>query len=241
MTRCVTASVCGALAATLLTCQAADLYRVAGIVINSETGASLPRARVVVLRTGTTRVVATQTIGLDGRFGFELPQGKFNLLAGTRDVQQSFGIRTPDSRIGTSIVTGPDHDTSNLTFRWFPPGGISGKVMDEAGEPVESALVQLLHSTVVAGRRVVATMGWVRTDDRGEFRFGPLRGSSYLLAVTGTPWYSRRRVFPPTPSDSAPSLAYAPVYYPSTSDISRARPIVLRPGQEVRATSRCPS
>jgi hypothetical protein len=87
MTRCVTASVCGALAATLLTCQAADLYRVAGIVINSETGASLPRARVVVLRTGTTRVVATQTIGLDGRFGFELPQGKFNLLAGTRDVQ----------------------------------------------------------------------------------------------------------------------------------------------------------
>jgi hypothetical protein len=240
MRRCVTFA-CAALAATSLTCPAADLYRVAGVIVNSETGAPVPRALVAVLRTGTGQTAVTQTVGTDGRFAFDLPQGKFSLLGGTRDLTQTFGSRAPDSRVGTSIVTGPDHDSSNLVFRWFPPGAISGKIVDEAGEPVESALVQLLASTVLGGRRNVNTMGWVRTDDRGEYRFGPLRGGSYFLAVTGTPWHSRNRghfselsLMRPQ-SDAPPSLAYAPMYYPSTSDISRATPLVLRPGEEARA------
>jgi hypothetical protein len=220
----------------ILSCDAADLYHLGGIVVDTETGSPLPRARVVVLRTGTTQVVARQTTGADGKFGFDLPPGKFNLQAGIRDLVQAYGVRAPDSRVGTSIITGPDQDTSNLIFRWFPPGAISGKVLDEAGEPVESALVQLLRSTVVNGHRVVNTSGWVRTDDRGEYRFGSLSGGSFFLAVTGTPWYSSRGVY--DVQASHPPLAYNPVYFPSTSDLSSAAPLMLKPGQEAHADFR---
>jgi hypothetical protein len=222
------------LCTALLSLQGADLYRVAGIVVNSETGKSLAHAHVHVLRTGTTQIVATQTTGDDGKFAFELPQGKFNLRAGLRETPESFGTRSPGSRLGTSIVTGPTHDTSNLTFRWFPPGGISGRIVDEYGEPVERALVQLLYSAMFNGRRSLVTSGWSWTDDRGEYRFGPLPGGSYFLAVTGTPWYSwysRSR----TSDHSSPSLAYRALYYPNATDASQAAPIIVKPGQEVRS------
>lgn len=214
-------------------CGAADLYRVAGVVVNADTGAPLPRAFVAVQRTGTTPVVASQTTGDDGRFAFDLPQGKYSLHSGTRAALEVYGKRTPDNLVGTSIITGPEQNTAGLVFRWFPPGGISGKIVDEAGEPVENALVQLVRSNVMAGQRVTSTFGWTRTDDRGEYRFGRLLASTYYLAVTARPWYSEAPAF--APNTGAPSVAYAPVYYPNSLDKDGAAPLVLKSGEERRA------
>ena len=105
--------------------------------------------------------------------------------------------------------------------------------MDETGEPVEKALVQLVHSAVQAGVRRTATLGFDYTDDRGEYRFGGIPGGTYYLAVTGQPWYSQLWVF--GQPDSAVSVAYAPSYYPNTLDAAHAEPISLTAGGEVRA------
>lgn len=214
-------------------CFAADLYKVSGVVVNAETGSPLPQAYVAMEKTGTTTVVGTQVTGADGHFTFDLPQGKYNLRGGTRAAIEQYGRRTADSLVATSIITGPGQDTSSLVFRWFPTGGISGKVVDETGEPVESALVQLIRSTVGAGQRVTSTFGWTRTDDRGEYRFGRLLASTYYLAVTGRPWYAETPEFPGTPG--APSVAYAPVYYPNSVEKSSAAPLALKSGAEMRA------
>jgi len=144
-----------------------------------------------------------------------------------------YGMRKPDSRLGTSIITGPEQDTSHLVLRWFRPAAISGKITDEAGDPVESALVQLLRSVVAGGRRIVRTAGWTRSDDRGEYRFGPASGGEYLVAVTGTPWYSRNALA--GRENPEPTLAFAPTYYPNTTDMAGAPILVLKPGQEARA------
>ena len=207
-------------------------YRIAGMVVNAESGSALNRARVVLTRYGSTQALATQITGDDGRFSFEVPEGKFGLEAGTRVARQNYGISTPDALAGSSIITGPGQDTGNLVFRWFPRGAISGKVVDSTGDPVESALVQLLQSTVSGGRRMAQSRGWRYSDDRGEYRFGLLAGGSYLLAVTGTPWYSTRRAFTET---SEPALAFVPTYFPNTNDLSRAGILILKPGMDARA------
>src|SRR5690242_20631482 len=191
-------------------------YRIAGVVVNAESGSPINRSRVVLTRYGTTQALATQITGDDGRFSFEVPEGKFRLEAGTRVARQNYGIGAPDALAGSSIIAGPGQDTGNLVFRWFPRGDISGKVVDSTGDPMESALVQLLQSTVSGGRRMTQSRGWKYTDDRGEYRFGLLTGGSYMLAVTGTPWYSTRRAFPDT---SEPALAFVPTYFPNTNDI----------------------
>jgi hypothetical protein len=220
-------------AATILSSPAAELYRVAGIVMNTQTGMPLARAQVAVRKTGSTLTVASLNTSDDGRFAFNLPPGKFNIYAGTRDVMQTLGLHSPGSSAGTSVVTGPDQNTGNIVFRWFPRAAISGEILDESGEPVESALVQLLRSTVAAGRRVVSNAGWTRTDDQGEYRFGLVSGGSYYLAVTAEPWYAKANMA--GKPDTAPSVAYAAVYYPGTPDISRAAALVLTPGNDARA------
>jgi 5-hydroxyisourate hydrolase-like protein (transthyretin family) len=224
-----------AAAATVLCSPAQDLYRVAGVVIDTQTGTPLPRAQVMVRKTGSTQKVASLNTGDDGKFAFNLPLGKFNIYAGTRDVLQTLGLHSPSSNVGTSVITGPDRDTGNIVFRWFPRAAISGKILDESGEPVESALVQLLRSTVSAGRSVASNAGWTRTDDRGEYRFGLVRGGSYYLAVTAEPWYAKANIA--GQPDTATSVAYAAVYYPNTPDISRGAALVLTPGNDARTDS----
>jgi hypothetical protein len=213
--------------------QAADLYRIAGVVVNAATGAPLPRARAALLQEGTNRILASMTTGEDGCFRFEMPAGKYKLWGGTRDLLWFFGLRAPDMGVGSSIITGPGQNTENLVLRWYPSSSISGTITDESGEPVENVIVQLVRSTVQNGQRISNTFGWARTDDRGRYRFGRLAASTYYLAVTGRPWYASQPE--PRSSDAENSEAYLPLYYPSTSDVRQAAPVVLRAGEDVRA------
>ena len=211
---------------------AADLYRVAGTVINAQTGAALPHAEVYVYAPGASKPVA-KLMTDDGRFSFDLPQGSYALRGGTRTNAQSYGSRNPDEAFGSAVIVGAGHDTANLVFRWYPPSAIFGKVADGSGEAVESALVQLVRSSVVGGRRVTLTARWTRTDDLGEYRFGYIpAGARYYVAVTGKPWYA---VNNPIAGNDERSEAFIPIYYPNTTDVSRAAPLILKPGEEVRA------
>ena len=209
-----------------------DLYRVAGVVVNAQTGSPIPGARAII-EGGTSSVIARQVAGSDGRFSFYLPQGNFRLIGGTREFMQMYGEPAPGVAVGSAVITGPGHDTSDLVLHWFPPAAISGKVVDENGDPVENALVQLVRAGVAAGRRTTTTVGWTRTDDRGEYRSGRISGGTYYLAVTATPWYAERALF--GSKDANASAAYAPVYYPNVTEGSRAQPLHLAPGEEAHA------
>ena len=212
--------------------QAADLYRVSGVVVNSETGTPLPRA-IVAVQMETGPVISRQVTASDGRFSFALPEGKYRLAAGTPDAMEQYGLRAADVLVASAVITGPGKDTASLVFRWRPVSAIFGKIVDDNGDPVENALVQLIAARVTAGRREITTFGWQRTDDRGEYRFGRIVGGTYYLAVTGTPWYAQRaRIGGP---DASESMAFAPIYYPNTADPTAAAPLTLRSGEEVRA------
>jgi len=215
-------------------CYAADLYNVAGEVINAQTRAALPHAQVYIYKAGTAMPHSPFIAGDDGRFSFQLPEGAYVLRAGTRTTLHGYGMRNADNPFGSAVIVGPGQDTSNLTFRWFPPAAISGRVVDDSGEPVEGALVQLLLSHVAAGRRITATVRWDRTNDRGEYRFGSIPGGRYYLAVTGKPWYAINNFALPPGGQEHP-VAFTPVYYPNTSDAARAAPLLAKPGDEARA------
>ena len=153
--------------------QAAPLYRVSGTIVDVQSGSPLLNTHVFVLSTGSVRVLNSMMTGSDGKFSFDLPEGKYSLRAGGRDHTQIYGLSAPDALAGVSVFVGPDQHTENLLFRWFPSAAISGKVIDSSGEPIEGALVQLLSSRIIGGRRSITTRGWQRSNDQGEYRFGP--------------------------------------------------------------------
>lgn len=220
--------------AAVFSLSAADLYRLSGTVFNATTNAPFPRAHVVITKARSSRSVAIMVTGDNGRFSFDLPEGKYTLRAGTRDLHQIYGLPRPDATVGSSVFVGPRQDTSALAFRWFPPVAIAGKFVDADAEPVENALIQLVRSSVTAGRRVTATSAWAYTNDLGEFRFGPIVAGSYYLTANGEPWYLQP-AFPGQTATNARPPSYRTVHYPNALDPGRAEVLSPKPGEEIRA------
>jgi len=212
-------------------CTAADLYRVSGVVVDSRTNQPMAKAHVRMLDAHGV-VAASLVTGAGGQFAFDLPEGKYDLTAGTRDLQQHYGKNTAGG-YGTGIVAGPGQDTSNILFRWSTPGAISGKIVDQDGEPVRYAKIELLRSTVLFGKRQTAHIEWAHTNDLGEYRFAPIGMGSYYFAVTAWPWYSGQAAQGSGYGEL--NAAYATEYYPGTTDPARAELLAFAPGEEARA------
>jgi hypothetical protein len=95
-------------------------------------------------------------------------------------------------------------------------GAVTGVVVDDFGEPVEGVTVRPFRVRYVVDRAIAepAAVPW-RTDDRGRFRLFHVVPGRYLIVV----------------SDDAPS--FAPVYYPGTTVVGNATPIVIGRQAEV--------
>jgi len=212
-------------------CQA-QTFRVAGTILNSESAAPVGKARISLIATGRTRTVVTAP---DGRFSFDVPAGKYSLVADVREMRQGYGLRTPNAGFGIAIIAGPDQKTDDLVFRWFPPAVLTGRILDSFGEPVERAQISMTRIAVLNGERHVYFYGNRYTDDRGEYRFAPILPGSYYVRVSATPWYASNTLPRGMHSAAEDRAAYATVFYPGTRTARAATPIAIKPGQEGRA------
>ena len=172
-----------------------------GRVVSTD-GRSLPRAEV---RTLTSIVVRdpkqpdtppavfrpmTVTADRDGRFELSgLPAGRFQFTAAkvgysppgvaVMDMPPNLGVRV-------DLADGEVRERVDITLA--PWGSLSGRVVDELGEPLQGVSVQLLQVRYQAGRRrLVGAMGALRqTDDLGRYRvFGIAPGRYIVSAAVG--------------------------------------------------------
>jgi hypothetical protein len=169
---------------------AAQTFPIAGAAVDASSGSPMKRVRVTMNPYARNNEQSAVMTGEDGKFSFDAPKGKFVLMAEYRGSRQPFGQRGPGLGFNVAIFTGPDQDTSNLVFKWYAPGAISGKVVDEHNEPVEGALVQLIRVNVTAGRKMRATAAWAYTDDsrpvsvwtaRGRYLFSGRHGRAVVF------------------------------------------------------------
>jgi Carboxypeptidase regulatory-like domain len=212
-------------------------FRVTGTIVNVMNGAPLGRARVslVDVRTGSQGVSVVTSE--DGRFEFAaLPAGKFSLQGAKRGFLP--GAYEQHLTFSTAIVTGGGVDTENLILRLTPLARLSGKILDESGEPVRSAVVTLYEQENREGLGKIEFAGRVATDDQGSYEFATLDPGTYFLCAMAKPWYA---VHPPSfhQNGSAnnanlvdPSLdvAYPPTLFNGATDSDAATPISLKGG-----------
>ncbi|MGE0462085.1 MAG: carboxypeptidase regulatory-like domain-containing protein [Vicinamibacterales bacterium] len=207
-----------------------------GYVVAADTGAPVRRAQVRAFAMGGEGSGLAQT-DADGRFEIaKLPAGRYTVSAQRSGyVTQSFGQRAPNQP-GTPIEISDGQVVEKLTFALARGGAITGRVVDEFGEPVSSAQVTVQRYAYMGGaRRLVgagAEGGADRTDDLGQFRlYGLPPGEYYVMATL--------RAFEFVPMSTAatsfapPSDGYAPTYYPGTSNVGEARRLTVRAGQEL--------
>jgi hypothetical protein len=191
-----------------------------------------------------------------GRFVFNgVVPGQYRLSVDRdRYLHQEFGQRSLTSTVGTIITVAPGQQVTNIDFQMTPTGSISGRILDEDGEPLADVLTQAQMYGYQQGRRVLMPAGrTTQTNDLGEFRiFGLNPGEYYVAAVSrGTPLppvnpIVNQRAVPQRGaggnlSSAVAALAqqfdkaaYPVIYYPGTPYYESATLVPAAPGAEVR-------
>jgi protocatechuate 3,4-dioxygenase beta subunit len=178
-----------------------------------------------------TRLTVTDA---QGRFEFsELPAGRYSLFASKPAyVELQYGQRRPYEP-GTPIVLRDAETLTSIDFA-LPRGSvITGRITDEANEPLTEAQVQAQRFVYTPdGRRRLQTSGRATTDDRGEFRIYGLMPGEYV--VTGTARASTSQFFVNGVSPlSEPSDGYLQTFYPGTPNVAEARTISIGIAEEM--------
>jgi protocatechuate 3,4-dioxygenase beta subunit len=217
-------------------------FRIAGTIVNSIGGNPLTRARVSIFDTRNPQNRQSVITSEDGRFDFkQLSPGKYALQGAKR----GFIPAGYDEHEGfsTAIVTGTGLDTEHLVLRLSPSAVLSGKILDESGEPVRHASVSLYHEDRQVGVSRIIRSRMATSDDQGTYEFAQLDAGSYFISATAQPWYAlhpRSSQQPdaenlPTSVDQSLDVAYPVTYYGDSTEPDDATPIPIRGGDHLQA------
>lgn len=203
--------------------QNAEKGTVEGSVVDASTGQPIERALVMFEQ-------ASQFTGPDGRFVFQTTEARrYGSVAAVR----------PGYERGRDTAM-PNQARQSLTVKLKRYAAITGKVLNEDGEPVLGLRVQAYRRTIESGRAKLSTSSFWTTDDLGSFRLAEMPAGQYLVRVIG-----RRGSFiylgEPGARIAGSSEAYIAQYYPGVVEQSAAQVLKLEPGQVMQLEFTVPS
>ena len=186
-------------------------FTLEGAVVNAVTGEPIRRAAIALQGAGSQDNNASLSADAGGRFTIpNLPAGDYTVTA----AKQGFAPTAP-----VHVVLGAT--PPDLTIKLLPFGRISGTVVDDAGDPILNANVQLFRAAVQSGRRVMQPSAHATTNDLGEYHAASLPPGRYYVSVTAQP--------------EPDGTAYARTFYAGGPDIGSASPLELDAGGNQRA------
>jgi protocatechuate 3,4-dioxygenase beta subunit len=204
---------------------AAATGSISGRVIDAATGTPLRRASVRV-NGSALRNTRTTSTDADGRYQIaDLPPGTYTLASGKQGYLDTFyGQRTTQEPPKT-IPLAARQAVESIDFALFRGAVITGRVLDEFGEPLSDAQVQALRMTYTANGRQPTPGGRpFSSNDIGEFRIYGLVPGDYVIAAMF-------RNFNFNAGDTTDRSGYAPTYYPATPNVVEAQPLHVGAGQ----------
>ena len=208
-----------------------DKCVIEGQVLNAQTGEPVKKARVRVTGSSQPGRVFSAASDAGGRFTIEeIEPGTYSMFAERNGfVQAQYGAGW--NRVPALLVLSPGQRLRDVSFRLVPQGVITGRVVDEDGEPVEH--VQVSATRRIRSGRPNGQTGFAQTDDQGEYRiFGLEAGKYFLSAIYRQPsmmWTQDRTAGAGFDED------YAPTFYPGTNDPAGAVAINVQPGAQLRS------
>jgi hypothetical protein len=200
-----------------------------GHVFAADTGQPLRKAQVRIMA-GEIRENRMASTDESGAYEFkEVRAGRYTIMASKGSyVNVSYGQQRPtDAAKPLEIL---DHQTVERVDLMLPRGGvITGRVVDEFGEPAPEIQVAAERYQVVQGQRRLFPAGRsASTNDIGEFRLFGIPPGQYYLSAT----WRNTSGFNPNGSPSE-RTAYVPIYYPGTITAGEAQRVTVSAGQQI--------
>lgn len=118
-----------------------------------------------------------------------------------------------------------------IKLELLPQAVIAGKVVDSNGDPIDDGSIVVISKVVIRGMHRTLATRTVQVNDLGEFRVARLPPGRYYVQ------------FQPPVADAQPSNLvrntvikeiaprFVRTYFPNTTDISQASPIIVRAGE----------
>ena len=209
-----------------------------GHVFDASTGQPLRKAQVRIVQQMDApagpafgpRENRMATTDAQGAYEFkDVRAGRYMVMANKGSfVSMQYGQMRP-TESGKPIQIS-DNQTIERVDLALPHGGIiTGRILDEYGEPLSDVMVAPQRFQYVQGqRRLISAGRTVNTDDLGEFRiFGVPPGQYYLQAT----WRGENFMGPPNTNEQRTS--YAPLFFPGTLEVSQATRLTVGVGSEI--------
>jgi hypothetical protein len=201
--------------------------KLVGRVTSLDTGRPLRRALVRAvgpeLRDGKS--VSTDA---EGRWELrEIPAGRLTISVSKGGyVGLSYGQRRPfEAGKTVDVANGATVDKLDVAL---PRGGaVTGRVVDEFGEPVTGVSVSALRFRYLNGQRQLAPTGTAdTTDDLGNYRLHGLPPGDYYVSARSNAFTFL--------GNSEDRSGYGQSFYPGTSNVNEAQRLQVAVGQEAQ-------
>ena len=195
-----------------------------GHVFNLLTGAPVRKATVELQ---ATQIRLSADTNAEGRFQFTaLPAGSFSLSAKHPGFLDRV-VRRP-------MAIGQDGHVTDVEIRLPPLSAVSGRILDEDGDPVGGARVTIFRQVYRDGRKQ-----WDRASantlasDSGEYRCSGLTRGRYLVEARADRAPVNSRYGGGNDLPDKPQLRYVPAFYPNAAGEQAASPVEVGMGAEV--------
>ena len=196
--------------------------KVRGRVVDADTRRPLPRVRISAtpLNGGTPDDYTSTLTDANGTFELDVRSGTYSisaLKAGYESTSLRLELRQGSVRTGLDVA--------------LRRGGvITGTVVDEFGEPIENANVQIARARYADWKRQLVPVSLDHaargsTDDLGRFRIYGLPAGEYYLSASSTPLAGR--------VGNGSRDGYSLTYYPGTVSEIAAQPVPVAAAQTV--------
>jgi hypothetical protein len=197
---------------------------ISGVVIDGVTGDPVENASVSLDGVASRTLSQTRQItDAKGRFVFvNLPPAQDYALTaalpGFFTGNYTRGTGVTDSRQSIPLKVG--EWARDLTIKIWRPASLTGRVVDERGDPMVGVFVRALKKAPVAGRDQLVNMTTATTDDRGVYRLTGLDSGRYVVEVP-----SVQGGMPPDTGAALPGDFIGPLgVYPGEASRAGSRP-----------------
>ena len=199
--------------------------RIRGVVVAADDSRPLRRAsvRVTAPELGEPKSTTTDP---SGRYEISnLPAGRYTVTVSRSGYVTISHGQTRPNEMGRPIEIADGQTVERINFALPRGAAITGRVVDEYGEPLAGVNVAPMQMRFVNGRLqpMMSGPGMNQTPDTGEFRLWGLAPGDYVIQANlmnfGGPFETDDRA------------GYSATYYPNTTEPGRAQTVRVEVGQ----------
>jgi beta-lactamase regulating signal transducer with metallopeptidase domain/protocatechuate 3,4-dioxygenase beta subunit len=169
-----------------------------------------------------------------GKFSFERLQPGQYLMIVTHPKYRLMVFGGHGASDSSPISLAEGQQMTGIKMVFADPGTVSGRVVDEDGDPIAGANVQVLEFIHYNGRRISSTVSQVTSGDNGQFKVDKVAPGRYILRVDTQPaWRSNERAPVPSVKPGQKDIRPHCTYYGGGHEERTAAPIDIVGGADL--------